>query len=215
MRGNILLETYSVIIADDHILVRDRIKQIVEASPSFHISGEAEDGLSAVALAKAEKPDLIILDIAMPQATGIEVIEEVRRWSPKTKIAVLTGMTGKKLLRHVFEAGADGIFMKSNHTDGWGEDLVKICEGARVIADEVMALIKEDASIQLTRRERQVLFAIVRGENNAKISERLNISVSTVDGHRTKLMRKLGVHSTAELIVRAFRDGLLESENHS
>ena len=92
------MDTYSVIIADDHILVRDRIKQIVEASPSFHIVGEADDGLSAIALVKAKTPDLIILDIAMPQATGIEAIEEVRRWSPETKVAILTGMTGKKLL---------------------------------------------------------------------------------------------------------------------
>lgn len=195
--------------------MRDRIKQIVEASPSFQIVGEADDGLSAIALVKAKNPDLIILDIAMPQATGIEAIEEVRRWSPKTKIAVLTGMTGKKLLRHVYDAGAEGIFMKSGHTDGWVEDLIEICEGKRKIPDEVMTLIQDYAEVQLTRRERQVLFAVVRGESNAKISDRLNISVSTVDGHRTKLMRKLGVHSTAELIAKSFRDGLLESENHS
>lgn len=197
------------------MLVRNSIKLMIEASPDFIVVGEAEDGLSAVALVKAHKPDLIILDIAMPQATGIEAIEEVRRWSPDTKIAVLTGMTAKTLLRHVFESGVEGIFMKSSDTERWVEDLTAICNGARKIPDKVMKLVQEADSVQLTRRERQILFAVVRGESNAKIAERLNISASTVDGHRTKLMRKLGVHSTAELIAKSFRDGLLESENHS
>ena len=189
---------------------------MVEASPKFVVVGEAEDGLSAVALIKSKKPDLIVLDIAMPQATGIEAVEEVRRWSPETKIAVLTGMTAKKLLRHVYDSGVEGIFMKSGDTSGWIDDLIAICNGERVIPDAVQKLVDEaDEIVQLTRRERQVLFAAVRGENNAKIADRLNISVSTVDGHRSKLMRKLGVHSTAELITRAFRDGLLEGEDHS
>lgn len=197
------------------MLVRDRVKQIVGSSADFNIIGEAEDGLSAVALVKLHQPDLIILDIAMPQATGIEAIEEVRRWSPKTKIAVLTGMTTQKLLCHIYDSGVEGIFMKSGNTTGWVDDLIAICKGARKIPDEVMKVVAQVQSIQLTRRERQVLFAVVRGESNAKISARLNISSSTVDGHRTKLMRKMGVHSTAELIAKAFRDGLLESENHS
>ena len=206
------MKPFSVIIADDHMLVRKSIKQMVEISPNFVVVGEAEDGLSAVAMVKAKKPYLIILDIAMPQATGIEVVEEVRRWSPETKIAVLTGMTAKKLLRHVYESGVDGIFMKSGDTEGWIDDLTAICNGERKIPEAVLQLVKEEVdSPQLTRRERQILFAVVRGESNAKISDRLNISSSTVDGHRTKLMRKLGVHSTAELIGKSFRDGLLES----
>ena len=194
------------------MLVRKSIKQMVEASPDFTVVGEAEDGLSAVAMVKAHKPYLIILDIAMPQATGIEVIEEVRRWSPETKIAVLTGMTAKKLLRHVYDSGVDGIFMKSGDTEGWIEDLTAICNGERKIPEAVLQDIKEaEDGPQLTRRERQILFAVVRCESNAQIAERLSISVNTVDGHRTKLMRKLDVHSTAELVATAFRDGLLES----
>lgn len=194
------------------MLVRSSIKQMVEASPNFVVVGEAEDGLSAVALVKAQRPYLIILDIAMPQATGIEVIEEVRRWSPETKIAVLTGMTAKKLLRHVYDSGVEGIFMKSSDTDGWIDDLTAICNGERKIPDAVLQLVNEAVdSPQLTRRERQILFAVVRCESNAQIADRLNISINTVDGHRTKLMRKLDVHSAAELVARAFRDGLLES----
>ena len=213
--GGKRLKPFSVIIADDHMLVRQHIKQMIERSPIFDVVGEAEDGLSAIALAKAQKPDLIILDIAMPQATGIEAIEEVRRWSPKTKIAVLTGMTAKKLLRHVYDSGVEGIFMKSGDTNNWVDDLIAICNGERKIPDNVIELVNEAVDdTQLTRRERQILFAVVRCENNATIAERLNISAKTVDGHKTKLMRKLGVHSTAELVAKAFRDGLLESEDH-
>lgn len=206
---------FSVVIADDHMLVRQSIKQMIEKAPGFQLVGEADDGLSAVAEVKSKKPDLIILDIAMPHATGVEAIEEIRRWSPDTKIAIITGVTAKKLLRHVYESGVEGIFMKSDDVAGWIEDLTAICNGERKIADTVRSFVVESQNeAGLTNRERQILFAIARGENNATIAERLSISANTVDRHRTKIMRKLGVHSAAELVARAFRDGLLESDDH-
>ena len=188
---------------------------MIEKAPGFQLVGEADDGLSAVAEVKSKKPDLIILDIAMPHATGVEAIEEIRRWSPDTKIAIITGVTAKKLLRHVYESGVEGIFMKSDDVAGWIEDLTAICNGERKIADTVRSLVEESQNeAGLTNRERQILFAVARGENNATIAERLSISANTVDRHRTKIMRKLGVHSAAELVARAFRDGLLESDDH-
>jgi len=197
------------------MLVRQSIKQMIDKAPGFQLVGEADDGLSAVAEVKSKKPNLIILDIAMPHATGVEAVEEIRRWSPDTKIAIITGMTAKKLLRHVYESGVEGIFMKSGDVSGWIEDLTAICNGERKIVDEVRTLVEEAPNeAGLTNRERQILFAIARGENNTTIAERLNISANTVDRHRTKIMRKLGVHSAAELVARAFRDGLLESEDH-
>lgn len=197
------------------MLVRQSIKQMIDNAPDFHLVGEADDGLSAVAEVKSKKPDLIILDIAMPHATGVEAVEEIRRWSPDTKIAIITGMTAKKLLRHVFESGVEGIFMKSGDVSGWIEDLTAICNGERKIADNVRALVEEAPNeAGLTNRERQILFAIARGESNTAIAKRLSISANTVDRHRTKIMRKLGVHSAAELVARAFRDGLFESEDH-
>ena len=207
---------FSVVIADDHMLVRQSIKQMIEKAPGFQLVGEADDGLSAVAEVKSKKPDIIILDIAMPHATGVEAIEEIRRWSPDTKIAIITGMTAKKLLRHVYESGVEGIFMKAGDVTGWIEDLTAICNGERKIADTVRSLVEESQNeAGLTNRERQILFAVARGENNVTIAERLNISANTVDRHRTNIMRKLGVHSAAELVARAFRDGLLENDDHS
>jgi len=206
---------FSVVVADDHMLVRQSIKQMIASAPAFHLVGEAVDGLSAVAQVKSKKPDVIILDIAMPHATGVEAVEEIRRWSPTTKIAVLTGMTGKSLLGHVYDSGVEGIFMKSGNVDGWIEDLTAICHGERRIAANVLQMVeKAPDETGLTNRERQILFAVARGETNVTIAARLNISANTVDRHRTKIMRKLGVHSAAELVARAFRDGLLEIEEH-
>lgn len=207
--------TYAVIIADDHMLVRESIKRILAGSDRFDVVGEAEDGLSTVAMVKSLQPQMLILDIAMPQATGVEVVEEVRRWSPQTKIAVVTGMNSKGLLQHVYESGVEGIFLKSGGTDGWVRDFLAICEGERRICDAVLGIVEENNGANaLTGRERQILFSIARGETNAVIAERLGISANTVDKHRTKIMRKLGVHSAAELLARAFRDGLLDGASH-
>ena len=207
--------TYAVIIADDHMLVRESIKRILAGSDQFDVVGEAEDGLSTVAMVKSLQPQMLILDIAMPQATGVEVVEEVRRWSPQTKIAVVTGMNSKGLLQHVYESGVEGVFLKSGGTDGWVQDFLAICEGERRICDAVLDIVEENRGANaLTGRERQILFSIARGESNAVIAERLGISANTVDKHRTKIMRKLGVHSAAELLARAFRDGLLDGASH-
>ncbi|MEO1251863.1 MAG: response regulator transcription factor [Pseudomonadota bacterium] len=206
---------FVVVIADDHMLVRQSIKRILESSDRFDVAGEADDGLSTVAMVKSLKPDLLVLDIAMPRATGVEVVEEVRRWSPKTRIAVVTGMNAKGLLQHVYESGVEGIFLKSGDTSGWVDDFLAICAGERKIAEPVRALVEDSAGANaLTGRERQILFSLARGETNAIIAERLGISVNTVDKHRTKIMRKMGVHSAAELLARAFRDGLLDGASH-
>ena len=207
--------SYTVVIADDHMLVRESIKRMLESADQFDVVSEAEDGLSTVATVKALKPHLLILDIVMPQATGVEVVEEVRRWSPQTKIAVVTGINSKTLLEHVYASGVEGIFLKSGDADSWVEDFLAICQGERKIPEKVLKVVEDSAGPNaLTGRERQILFSIARGETNAIIAERLSISPNTVDKHRTKIMRKLGVHSAAELLARAFRDGLLDGTSH-
>ncbi len=208
--------TYSVVIADDHMLVRQSIRRILESADGFRVVGEADNGVSAVTLVKSHQPHLVILDIAMPQATGVEVIEEVRRWSPETKIAVITGMNSNAMLQHVYESGVEGVFLKAGDASGWVEDFLAICKGERRISDSVMKLVSDRAEKNaLTGRERQILFGIARGETNAVIAERLGISANTVDKHRTSIMRKLGVHSAAALLARALRDGLLEGANQN
>lgn len=205
---------YSVVIADDHMLIRGSIRAMLEKSGQFEVCGEAGDGMEAFAAVKRHKPDLLVLDIAMPGTTGIEVIEEVRRWSPDTKIAVLTGVNSPGLLQHVVDSAVEGIFLKSENTRDWAEDFSAICAGdmrENPALSEKLATSAHPGS--LTRRERQVLFGIARGEANAAIAERLGVSPNTIDKHRTSVMRKLQTHSAAELVTRAFKDGLLNSSD--
>ena len=191
------------------MLVRQSLRQLLEPIGKFHILGEAADGVAAVEQVKTLKPDLLILDAAMPKATGVEVVEEVRRWSPDTKIAVVTGVNAPGMLQHLLDADVDGLFLKSGDTQAWAADFEAVCQGEKRI-DPALNIDASGAQT-LTGRERQILFCIARGESNAKISEALGISPNTVDKHRTSIMRKLNVHSAAELISKAFKDGLLDS----
>lgn len=201
---------YSVVIADDHSLVRKSIGQIVDAHHGLECVGSAADGVDALVLVKSLKPDLLVLDAAMPRTTGVEVIEEVRRWSSSTKIAVVTGVTSHTMLQHILDSAVEGIFLKSEDADGWGDEFYRICEGGRRESPPLSKRFDQAVRPEsLTRRERQILFAIARGESNAAMGDRLGISPNTVDKHRTAIMRKLNAHSATELVTRAFRDGLL------
>jgi DNA-binding NarL/FixJ family response regulator len=192
------------------MLVRSSIREILQTSGHFRILAEAPDGMEAIRAVKIHSPDLLVLDAAMPRTTGVEVIEETQRWSPTTKIAVVTGMTSLDLLQHIVDAGVAGIFLKSEEASGWAEEFRAICAGGQRIDPELLNRLDARLSPQnLSRRERQVLFGIARGESNAMIAERLGISPNTIDKHRTSIMRKFGVHSSTQLVARAFRDGLL------
>ncbi len=188
---------------------------MLKSCDRFSIDGVATDGLEAIALVKSFQPNLLILDFAMPHATGVEIIEEARRWSPSTKIAVLTGMNSRGILQHIFESGVEGIFLKSSENPDLASDFIAICEGEMRIDPAATGVVGTNPqSNALTGRERQILFSIARGETNAAIANRLGISANTVDKHRTNIMRKMGVHSTAALIARAFRDGLFDGASH-
>ena len=181
------------------------------ASSGLEVVAEAEDGLQAIAQARAHRPDLMTLDIAMPYARGIEVFVEVRRWCPDTRIVVFSGMTSRGLLAELDGAGADGIFSKAGSMDAFADALPRVMAGRRVIGEEVRAALEEAAELErLTTRERQIVSLVAGGMTNREIAERLGVSVKTVDNHRTNLMRKLGVNSVAGLISHALREGLLD-----
>lgn len=202
---------HSVVIADDHMLVRKSIRDLLTSHESFDIVGEAGDGLEAMVLVKSLKPDLLLLDAAMPKATGLEVIEEVRRWAPQTRIAVITGVASAPMLRQILDSGVEGLFLKSEDVKDWVDDLVAICEGGRRVSQAAeVRLAQQEQSNSLTGRERQVLLCIARGQSNGMIAERLGVSPNTIDKHRTSIMRKLNVHSATQLVTRAFHDGLLQ-----
>ena len=202
----------TAIVADDHALLRNGIKNIIASVGDIEVVAEAGDGLEAISLVRQHRPTLLTLDIAMPHAQGIEIYTEVRRWSPDTLVAVFTGLTSVRLLSELVSAGVDGLFMKRGDPQRLADGLPLILRGAKVIAPEIVEFLEANTPAgDLTDRERQILSLVASGNSNKEIAERLGVSPKTVDNHRTNLMRKLDVHSVAELLNYALREGYLDA----
>ncbi|WP_288355473.1 response regulator transcription factor [uncultured Cycloclasticus sp.] len=210
------IHTVSVVIADDHEIIRTAIESLLtsltsEKSTSFQVAALAENGLEALAAVKAHQPDLIFLDISMPLVSGAEIIHDIRRWSPDSRIVVFTGINAPGLLASIVESGVEGLFSKGSPVDQMRDKLPLILQGGRYVAPEFLELIQQGQQVTaLTDRERQVLNKIVAGKTNKEIAEELFISPKTVDKHRTSLMNKLEVHSVAQLLARSLKDGLID-----
>ncbi|TVO58844.1 LuxR C-terminal-related transcriptional regulator [Denitromonas halophila] len=205
-----------VVVADDHAIIQDAVRSLlVQAGAQllmrFEICAIAPDGLAAIAQVKAHRPDLLFLDISMPLASGAEIIHDIRRWSPATRIVVFTGITSPGLVASTVEAGVDGLFSKGGATTAMIDKLPLILRGGRFIAPEFEAMIAAGRqAATLTDRERQILNMVVAGKTNKEMAQMLNISPKTVDKHRSSLMTKLDVHSAAQLMMRALKDGLID-----
>lgn len=210
-------ECNSVFIADDHTLVRNSVIQIIGDLDGFEVTGQAGDGLAAIAGIKNLQPDLAIVDMALPLANGLEVLVEAQRWSPDTAFVILTGMSSRGLLAEADSIGAAGIFLKSDDPGEIARELPRVLTDPPRRSASVMAILtsKSDGFELLTDREHQILQGIVAGRNNAKIADRLGISVNTVVNHRANLMRKLEVSSMAELLALAVAEGLVDGARHT
>ncbi len=205
-------------IADDHAVVRNGLKAVVQGIEGFAVRtvGEAENGVEAISITKTLRPDLLLLDAGMPLSRGMEVFGEVRRWSPDTKVAVVTGFTSARSLSDWISAGVDGVFIKSCTPEEMVFGFGLMLRGERYVCKEAVKILeREEDNSALTLRERQVLHLIAEGCSNAAIAERLSISAKTVDNHRTRMMAKLNVHSIAQLIAYALKEGLLDSSTQS
>lgn len=207
---------YTYVIADDHEIIRSALHDLmlqasVGTGELYELSAFAENGLETIAQIKVHKPDVLFLDVSMPLASGAEIIFDIRRWSPDTKILVFTGVTAIGLLAGLVESGIDGLFSKGAPVTIIIEKLPFIMRGSRYIAPEFIDAIQQgQQTTTLTERERQIMNMIISGKTNKEIAGALNISPKTVDKHRTSLMGKLGVHSVVELIARALKDGLID-----
>lgn len=200
-----------VVIADDHAIVRQGTIDILGRISNVEVTAEADNGLTAISIVKKIKPDLLVLDAAMPMARGIEVYSEVRRWSPETAIMLLTGFTSLTLLSDWLDAGVDGILLKTCSPEEMETGFLALLNGSSFVAETVRAKLEDATSpAGLTSREREVLSLIASGSSNVDIADRLNISPKTVEKHRGSLMSKLEVHTVAELMVYALREGLLD-----
>ena len=206
-----------IIIADDHPLMRQALAGVCAELEGAELVAQASDGLEAITLAKQHNPDLLLLDSGMPLATGMQVFSEVKRWSPQTNAVVITGFTGAGHLLDWVEAGVQGLFLKSCPLEEVLLGLQQVISGGTYRSVAVNEILDSQAAerINLTNRERQILHLLAEGASNKEMAQQLSISVKTVDTHRTKIMSKLDVHSVAQLIAYALKEGLLEHKIQS
>ena len=201
----------TIFIADDHPLAADGLARVISSRNNYEVVAKVTNGIDAIAGIKLHKPDCAILDLSMPGANGLEVYSEAKRWSPSTRFMIVTGMPSPAIFSQLVSANVDGIFMKNSPPDEICEGIEKVLSGRQIISEDVTRLLEFSAKAkELTNREIEVLQCVARGKSNNQIAEQLGVSPKTVDSHRTSLMRKLEVHSTATLLVQAMKEGLID-----
>lgn len=210
-----------ILLADDHTILRDGIRALLEDQDDIEVIGEAEDGQSAVKMTAQLTPDIVIMDIAMPLLNGLEATHQIKRDSPQVKVLILTMHENEEYIRQVLAAGALGYVLK----DAAARDLLgairSVYNGEAVLSPAITRLVIEDylrwgdirpenTSNGLTSREREVLQLIAEGYTNKEIAEILCLSVKTIQSHRTNLMNKLDLHDRGDLIKYAIQKKIIE-----
>lgn len=210
----------TVVIADDHAIIRNALDDALSrpgrvAVKGMRVLAHAENGFEAVAAVKQHKPDLLLLDVAMPLASGAQIVNDIRRWSANTHTVVFTGVETAGLLLGLIEDGVRGLFSKADPIEELLDKLPLILDGSTYVSPRFSMVLETQSAVgSLTPRERQTLNMVVAGKSNREIAEAMNVSAKTVDKHRTSMMSKLDVHSVVELIALALREGLLD-DGHS
>jgi DNA-binding NarL/FixJ family response regulator len=208
-----------ILLADDHKLLREGLRMLIEKLDRMIIVGEADNGVSAVRMARDLKPDLVLMDIAMPDLNGIEATRRIMTEAPGVKVIALSMHADKRFVRHMFAAGAAGYVLKGSAFEEVAASIKTVAAGRiyispkitdQVLAEYVKQLTKPSAEVEspLSGREREVLQMLAEGKSSRTIAGRLHISVTTVDTHRKHIMDKLGFRSIAELTKYAVREGL-------
>jgi DNA-binding NarL/FixJ family response regulator len=210
--------TIRVLIADDHRMLRDALRTMLEKEPDVEVVGEAGDGRATLELARELQPDIVVLDIAMPDLNGVEASARLRARNPGVGVVALSAYSDKRFILEMLKAGASGYVVKA----AAGTELLRairaVAKGQSYLCPEAASAVISDvtadsstpsvAATRLGRREREVLQLLAEGERSPAIAARLHISVATVEAHRRNIMRKLNLHSVAELTKYAIREGL-------
>ena len=214
------MESYTIVLADDHPMFREGIRRIIERIQDVSISGEVNDGLELLEFLKSSSPDLVIVDISMPNLRGLEAIREIKRNHPKIKILVLTMHKKKEFVRQALRDGADGFLLKEDA----GGELIKAVQavrsGAKYISPLLSGLLaslamEEGQTEVLTRREKEVLTLLVEGKKTIEIATALYISPYTVRRHRSNIMEKLNITTLADLVKYAISQNYTLDDSYS
>lgn len=207
-----------ILLADDHGIVREGLKTLIRDQPDMIVAGEAGDGATAIKLATELKPDVVVLDISMPQTTGADAARKIKRSNPKTKVVALTVHEDKSYLEQLLSAGASGYVLKRSAPSELINALRIVAKGGTYLDPHVTGAVVESfvwkqqprTGKELSEREGAVAMLTAQGYTNKEIASQLGISVKTVETHKTRSMEKLQLRSRAELVRYAFDRGWLQ-----
>jgi two-component system NarL family response regulator len=208
-----------VLLVDDHTLVREGIRSILERETDLEVVGEAGNGRTAVELSERLQPDVIVIDIGMPDLNGVEASRRIKGCCPKTKIVALSTHSDKRYVLAMIDAGSSGYVLKESAGDELLRAIRAVMQGRKYLSPEVAGVLVDSytgrefhdnpsSATFLGSREREVLQLLAEGKSSPEIAKVLFISVSTVEAHRRNIMKKLDLHSVAALTKYAIREGL-------
>jgi two-component system, NarL family, response regulator NreC len=215
------MDKVRILLADDHTILRDGIRALLDDEPDMVVVGEAEDGRTAVRLACQLKPDVVIMDIAMPLLNGLEATRQIKHDCPQVKVLILTMHENEEYIRQVLASGAMGYILKDAAARELLDAIHTVQRGEAVLSPAITRLVienylrwgdlqKDNPSNGLSPREREVLQLIAEGYSNKQIAEILCISIKTVQAHRMRLMSKLDLHDRADLIKYAIQRKIID-----
>jgi two-component system response regulator NreC len=214
-------ERVRIVLADDHEIVREGLRMIIESQPDLEVIGEASTGREAVQLASTQQPDLILMDLTMPEMNGMEATIAIKHAHPEVQVLVLTMHDSQEHFFRLLQAGASGYVLKGGAKSDLLAAIRAVARGdvflhpslaKRLVSDYLRRQKAEDepAADRLTEREEEVLRLIAEGRTGREIAEALVLSPNTVERHRANLMGKLGLHSRADLVKYAIRQGIID-----
>ncbi len=215
------MDTIRVLLADDHTVLREGIRALLEDQPDMSVVGEAEDGRMAAHMAAELRPDVVLMDIAMPRLNGLEATRQIKRDHPEVAVLMLTMHDNEEYVRQVLAAGASGYVLKRAAASELVAAIRAVHRGEAVLSPGITRVLIQDligrdsaeheaAGDDLTPREREVLQLIAEGYTSKEIAEMLSLSVKTVQAHRASLMQKLDLHDRGDLIKYAIQKRIIE-----
>ncbi|MGJ8744320.1 response regulator [Polaribacter sp.] len=209
------LKEIKILLVDDHKLLRDGLRNIIEQKSNMHIIGEASDGREAIKLCSKLLPNVIVMDVAMPGLNGIEATRQIHKNNPKIKIIGLSMHSSKQFIQSMFKAGAFGYLLKDGDSDELITAISIVMQNKKYLSKDInqefLSVIKEVKAIEKTKlstREKEVLQLISEGNSSKKIGEILFLSPKTVDVHRNNIMKKIDLYTIPELTKYAIQEGL-------
>ncbi|HMC63246.1 MAG TPA: response regulator transcription factor [Candidatus Solibacter sp.] len=215
------MKTIRILLADDHTVVRKGLRLLLESHSGFHVIADAADGREAVALAERHTPDVVVMDVAMPILNGIEAARQISAKLPETAIVFLSMHSDEGYVLKALKAGARAYLLKDSAEDDLVSAVIAVSDGKAFFSPAISKMLVEDYMRQmqerkvedsyelLTTREREVLQVLAEGRNNKEAAALLNLSLYTVETHRSNIFQKLNLHNGAELILYAIRKGVI------